>query len=297
MVRARLVGGGADRPRPEAGAGAVRRRDVERRADDGDVRAATRRAARRRSGTVAGRTSRSRRVQVELLLHARRAAPVAAPSGRPCAGTYRSVMPTTCEPQPAGAPSPHDRDDVRGRRAVLRHPSQDAHRHPAVRDGRRDGDRGRPRRSADPVGQVGGRVRARAAPPPHRRGRLLLPGTRGAVPAGRRRARPVWSTTTRSSPAILKQWGPAARDLADPTVDFDDGPRRGPRAGGEPARPARRAPRHRGRPDRAPLRRGVTPRPSWTPSTPGSRSRCPRRACRSPCRGTSRRWIRPPATS
>ena len=96
---------------------------------------------------------------------------------------------------------------------------------------------------------------------------------------------------------ILKQWGPAARDLADPTVDFETAQAevlalavqlRDLLAEHLDIEDAQIVPRF----DEA-----FTPRPSWRPSTPGSSGRCPRRGCRSPCRGTSRRWIRRPATS
>ena len=52
----------------------------------------------------------------------------------------------------------------------------------------------------DPAGQVGSRVRARAAPAPHRRGRPLLPGARRAHARRPARSWPGWSTTTRSWP-------------------------------------------------------------------------------------------------
>ena len=61
VVRARLVRRGPDRPRPEAGAGAVRRRDVERGADDRHVGLPGVELLDARSGTAAARTTPSRR--------------------------------------------------------------------------------------------------------------------------------------------------------------------------------------------------------------------------------------------
>ena len=156
VVRAGLVAAGADRPRPEAGARAVRRRRCRTGRRRSPRRAATRRAARARSGTGADRTSPSRRA-------AGRAAP-ACPAGALAAAASIVLVPPPPRhlPRPRTAPTAHGSKRQRVARVRELLLPLDDRRRPARGRTRRSGSGGGTRRwSAPSAGTWRGSARSR----------------------------------------------------------------------------------------------------------------------------------------
>ena len=223
VVRARLVGGGADGPRPEAGTGAVRRRDVERRADDGDVRLPL--VELLDVGQERALAERRDPGQVELLLHA---------GGQLPSRLVIASVGGAHAPEPIGASRrPHANLNRRGRTvtsmtetmsaavapfyAIHRKMRIDTRRYVMAVETATEADRsGRLVPLAKWAAGFGRELHLHHTVEDDHFFPALVERSpeAGEILAGLEHDHEVVA-------GILKQWGPAARDLADPTVDFE----------------------------------------------------------------------------